>query len=140
MGNEQDADGDPKLLEYKATGAEGAGHEVYNVIQSQQKLDDIVKSRKAPAKPAAIEDEDEAWAKAFDNDLERMREKSGKDKKDKKSLKKDKKDLKEMMKEAKRLKKEAKEMKKTKKDDKKTKKAKKGKTAKEESSSSSSSS
>jgi len=123
--NDKDEDGDPKLLEYKATGAEGVGHGVYNVTKGQQRIDEVAKVRKAPTSKAGLEDEDEAWAKAFEDSL-----KTGGDgkekKKDKKSMKKEKKDLKEMLKEAKRLKKETK---KTKKEAKKMKKVKKeGKT------------
>merc|ERR1712087_1044924 len=41
-----DENGDPKLLEYKATGAEGRGHGVYNAIKSQQKIDEIEAQKK----------------------------------------------------------------------------------------------
>merc|ERR1719326_1766535 len=66
---EKDEDGDPKLLEYKATGAEGKGHGVYNAIKSQQQIADVVSQRKKIGGPLAPEDEDEAWAKAFENSL-----------------------------------------------------------------------
>merc|ERR1712066_243714 len=39
--NDLDENGDPKLLGYKPTGAEGGGYEVYNVVASQKKMDEI---------------------------------------------------------------------------------------------------
>merc|ERR1719487_2847040 len=39
--NDLDENGDPKLLEYEATGAEGKGHKVYNVVDSQKLIHDI---------------------------------------------------------------------------------------------------
>merc|ERR1712066_110533 len=91
--NDVDEDGDPKLLEYKATGAEGAGQGVYNVTKGQQKLDEVVKGRKAVVSKG-IEDEDEAWAKAFEESMKKDaggKEKKNKKKKDKKTMKKEKK-------------------------------------------------
>mmetsp|Transcript_32917 Transcript_32917/g.83384 ORF Transcript_32917/g.83384 Transcript_32917/m.83384 type:complete len:288 (-) Transcript_32917:156-1019(-) len=127
--NDKDEDGDPKLLEYKATGAEGGGHGVYNVTKGQQKIDEVVKGRKASTSKAAIEDEDEAWAKAFEESLKKGGDgKEKKKKKDKKDVKKEKKELKEMLKEAKRLKKETKKAKKDAKMMKKVKKEGKGKS------------
>lgn len=134
--NDLDAEGDPKLLEYNATGAEGKGHAVYNVVSGQKKIDEIHRGKKGVAAPSKPEDEDEKWAKLFEaglKDEEKSGTKSGKEKKSKKS---EKKDLKEMLKEAKRLKKEAKKVKK----DSKGKDKGKKKKAKSESSSSSKSS
>lgn len=141
--NDLDADGDPKLLEYKATGAEGAGHQSYNVVKGQQKIHDINKNKREAKAGATIEDKDEAWAKAFEDGLQRENDDgktSKKEKKSKKSSKEEKMDLKEMLKEAKRLKKETKDLKKAKKESKSSGKVKKkGKAAKSESSDSSSS-
>lgn len=116
--NDLDENGDPKLLEYKATGAEGKGYQVYNQLDSQKKLQNVVEERQKYQEErkskAAPEDEDEAWARSFedkvkvDNEMEKERKKL-------KKLKKDKKELKKMKKEAKRLKKEAKKAKKEKK-------------------------
>jgi len=116
--NDLDENGDPKLLEYKATGAEGKGYQIYNQLDSQKKLQNVVEERQKYQEErkskAAPEDEDEAWARSFedkvkvDNEMEKERKKL-------KKLKKDKKELKKMKKEAKRLKKEAKKAKKEKK-------------------------
>lgn len=111
--NDLDENGDAKLLEYHATGAEGKGHRVYNVMDGQKKIDEIHRGKKGvPQGPSKPEDEDEAWAKAFEAGLQDEAEKSKKSGKEKKSVKKEKKDLKEMLKEAKRLTKEAKKVKK----------------------------
>merc|ERR1719261_364784 len=64
--NEKDEDGDPKLLEYEATGAEGKGHRVYNTLESQKKINDVALQRRKPVAPKGPEDEDEAWAKQFE--------------------------------------------------------------------------
>lgn len=146
--NELDEDGDPKLLEYKATGAEGKGHGVYNVTKGQKHIDDVAQGKRPREnKVAAIEDEDEKWAKSFEADLAREKERKEKKqkkkekKKEKKEKKKEKKggkmDLEEMKREAKRLKEEAK---KAKEEARSLKKVKKGGKVKQESSASSSSS
>jgi len=116
--NDLDENGDAKLLEYKATGAEGKGYQIYNELDSQKKLQNVVEDRQKyqddRKSKAAPEDEDEAWARSFedkvkvDNEIDKERKKL-------KKLKKDKKELKKMKKEAKRLKKEAKKAKKEKK-------------------------
>jgi len=104
-----DENGDPTLLEYSATGAEGKGIGVCNVVKSQQSIEEARQRKKKPdLAKAALEDEDEAWAKAFDASLAQGKKK----KKDKKDLKKEKKELKKVLKEAKRLKKENKKAKK----------------------------
>mmetsp|Transcript_83408 Transcript_83408/g.239574 ORF Transcript_83408/g.239574 Transcript_83408/m.239574 type:complete len:292 (-) Transcript_83408:280-1155(-) len=109
-----DENGDPKLLEYKATGAEGQGQGVYNALDGQKKIHDIQKVKKAVAvKKLTAEDGDEAWAKAFEQTLNNTggkdkQKKDKKDKKSKKSVKEEKQELKEMLKEAKRLKEETK--------------------------------
>merc|ERR1712066_716421 len=68
-----DENGDPKQLEYKATGAEGLGAGVYNVTKQQSKIaeiEDLKKQRRGqPNAPA--EDDDEAWAKAFEESLKK---------------------------------------------------------------------
>jgi len=108
---EKDEDGDPKLLEYKATGAEGRGYQEYNVIKSQQRISEVSAQRRELAAPAAPKDEDEAWAKAFEDSLRRGSEKEcHKKSKSGQVRKKDKMDLKSMQKEAKRLKREAKKV------------------------------
>merc|ERR1712113_425680 len=83
--DDKDEDGDPKLLEYKATGAEGGGHGVYNVTKGQQRIDEVLKGKKAATSKAAVEDEDEAWAKAFEESLKKGGD--GKEKKKKKGQK-----------------------------------------------------
>eukprot|EP00405_Crypthecodinium_cohnii_P017213 CAMPEP_0206458988 /NCGR_PEP_ID=MMETSP0324_2-20121206/23908_1 /ASSEMBLY_ACC=CAM_ASM_000836 /TAXON_ID=2866 /ORGANISM="Crypthecodinium cohnii, Strain Seligo" /LENGTH=278 /DNA_ID=CAMNT_0053930453 /DNA_START=36 /DNA_END=872 /DNA_ORIENTATION=+ len=125
--NDLDENGDPKLLEYKATGAEGKGTGVYNVLDGQKKIEEIQKGKKeVVVKTAKIEDEDEAWAKAFESSLASPSKKDKKDKKAKKDKKKEKKakkkdkkkelkaqkeELKKMLAEAKRLNEEAKKAK-----------------------------
>mmetsp|Transcript_46205 Transcript_46205/g.100411 ORF Transcript_46205/g.100411 Transcript_46205/m.100411 type:complete len:287 (-) Transcript_46205:72-932(-) len=108
--NEVDADGDPKLLEYKATGAEGAGHEVFNVIAGQKQIAEIAGQRRERTSFKA-EDEDEAWAKAFEQTIKSDKE-LAKEKRMKLMMKQEKKELKMVRKEAKKLKKEAKKAKK----------------------------
>lgn len=113
--NDLDENGDPKLLEYKASGAEGQGYQVYNVLESQKKIVAAMDARKnywedKKAKEAP-EDEDEAWARSFEENLQDQKE-VDKERKRLKKLKKDKKELKRMKKEAKKLKKEAKKVKK----------------------------
>mmetsp|Transcript_33495 Transcript_33495/g.104008 ORF Transcript_33495/g.104008 Transcript_33495/m.104008 type:complete len:288 (+) Transcript_33495:82-945(+) len=121
--DQQDEDGDPKLLEYKATGAEGAGQGVYNVVGTQRRLAEVHGQRRSrPAGPAAPEDEDEAWARAFEEGLKDLggggaeggerKERKGKTKKKKKNkFRKELEELKRMKKETKRLKKETKKAK-----------------------------
>lgn len=113
--NDLDENGDPKLLEYKASGAEGQGYQVYNVLESQKKIVAAMEARKnywedKKAKEAP-EDEDEAWARSFEENLQDQKD-LDKERKRLKKLKKDKKELKRMKKEAKKLKKEAKKVKK----------------------------
>lgn len=108
-----DENGDPTLLEYNATGAEGAGRAAFNVTAGQKRIADVEAQRKRRnGGPVAPEDEDEAWAKQFEASLNTC---AGADKKkgSKDKLKKDMKELEDMKKEAKRLKKEAKQFKKT---------------------------
>mmetsp|Transcript_85579 Transcript_85579/g.223314 ORF Transcript_85579/g.223314 Transcript_85579/m.223314 type:complete len:287 (+) Transcript_85579:94-954(+) len=109
-----DENGDPTLIEYKATGAEGLGHGVYNVIDGQKKIDAVQSQKRKQPEKKGTEDEDEAWAKAFEDGL-----KKGQDDADArrqlKELRKAKKELKNMKKEAKMLKKAAKKAKKAKK-------------------------
>ena len=143
--NDLDENGDPKLLPYMASGAEGKGYQVYNVLESQKKIVKTMEARKVymdekKAKEAP-EDADEAWARSFEENLQDMKE-SEKERKRLKKLKKDKKELKKMKKEAKRLKKEAKKGKKEKrkaeiKEEVKKEEMKKKKKAKSESDSSS---
>ena len=139
--NDLDENGDPKLLEYKASGAEGQGYQVYNVLESQKKIVAAMEARKnyweeKKAKEAP-EDEDEAWARSFEENLQDIKEVE-KEKKRLKKLKKDKKELKRMKKEAKKLKKEAKKVKKEQKKNKNESKVKEEKTKKEVKSESSS--
>lgn len=137
--NDKDEEGDPKLLEYKATGAEGKGHQVYNVLDSQQKFADIQEEKKNRATQKVLEDEDEAWAKEFEDNLKGLGDMpSFKQLGEKKKLQDAKKELKRMKKEAKKLKKEAKKAKKAKKAKREAKAAEKGTKAKKSSSSSSS--
>merc|ERR1712060_522796 len=86
MGDEENLDenGDPTLIEYKATGAEGLGHGVYNAIEGQKKIHDIQsQSRKQPERRTP-EDEDEARAKAFEDGLKKAAKKAKKAKRVKK--------------------------------------------------------
>lgn len=119
-----DENGDPTLMEYNATGAEGAGQHVYNVIGSQKKIAEI-HSQKREIKINKPEDEDEAWAKAFDKSVkqegqEEIKRERKKLKKEMKELKKNaKKETKKAKKEAKKLKEATKAVKKEAKDSKK---------------------
>merc|ERR1712060_769581 len=102
-----DENGDPTLIPYNATGAEGKGIGEYNVVASQKRMDEINSQRKKTATSLKREDDDEAWAKAFEQSLADMdvkKKKKNKDKKGKKQLKLDIKEIKKMEKEAKRLK------------------------------------
>jgi len=69
--NDLDENGDAKLLEYKATGAEGKGYQIYNELDSQKKLQNVVEDRQKyqddRKSKAAPEDEDEAWARSFED-------------------------------------------------------------------------
>lgn len=108
-----DENGDPTVKKYEATGAEGKGHGVYNVLGSQKKMNDIAEQRQqsTQARGGKREDEDEAWAKAFEATLKE----SGGAEDELEELRKAKKELKKMKEEAKRLKKESKKSKKEKK-------------------------
>merc|ERR1712157_628747 len=112
--NDLDENGDPKLLEYHATGAEGKGHQVYNVLDSQKKISDVADQKKKVVHKRTPDDEDEAWAKSFEDSLKDMGDVKvamKKAKKSKKDVKKEKEDLKKILEETKRLKKEAKKAK-----------------------------
>merc|ERR1712060_866437 len=89
-----DENGDPTLIEYKATGAEGLGHGVYNAIEGQKKIHDIQSQRRKQPERRAPEDEDEAWAKAFEDGLKKeqakMLKKAAKKAKKSKKVKKEK--------------------------------------------------
>lgn len=74
---ERDPDGFKKRLPYEPTGAEGKGIGVYNVTESQRKLNAMGKL-KLEATTAAMrsvvgtkkeEDDDDLWAKQFENSL-----------------------------------------------------------------------
>merc|ERR1711933_311353 len=89
--------------------------------EGQRKITEISAQKRTSVGPAAPEDEDEAWAKAFEENLKQIvdsRPSGKKDKKkdkkklDKKELKDAKKEIKKMKEEAKRLEKEAKKVKK----------------------------
>merc|ERR1712046_480254 len=57
-----DENGDPTLIEYKATGAEGHGHCVYNAVASQKTIAEVDAERRkraAAATKGEPEDEDE---------------------------------------------------------------------------------
>merc|ERR1712087_294568 len=43
-----DENGDPKLLQYEATGAEGKGHGAYNALESQKKIVAIESQKRKP--------------------------------------------------------------------------------------------
>lgn len=105
-----DENGDPKLLEYVATGAEGKGQRAYNVLESQKKIHEVVNQKKKTIAIARPEDEDEAWAKAFEASLQQA---GGVDDraslKDTKKSRKHKMDIQTMKKETKRMEKEVKE-------------------------------
>mmetsp|Transcript_110708 Transcript_110708/g.236463 ORF Transcript_110708/g.236463 Transcript_110708/m.236463 type:complete len:291 (+) Transcript_110708:91-963(+) len=134
-----DENGDPKLKEYKASGAEGGGHGVYNVTKGQAKLAEVEGQKRKLEAPQTKEDDDEAWARAFEESLKSGGDLGlGKVKKEKKSLKQDKAEIKQMKKEAKALKKEVRQLKKKKKA-KRAKNAKGGKKVKSEEESSPSS-
>lgn len=138
--DEKDEDGDPKLLEYEATGAEGKGYQVYNALDSQKKISEIADQKKKVVQQRAPDDADEAWAKSFEASLKDMGHETTdkmKKKKSKKDVKKEKEDLKKILEETKRLQKEAK---KAKEDAKKKKEVKMERGVKSEESSSSSSS
>lgn len=110
--NEKDEDGDPKLLEYKATGAEGKGYQVFNVLEGQKKISEVAEQQKKPAAgPAKQEDEDEAWAKAFEDSIRKSDDGFEKKLKIQKAMKKDQSELKKLKKQTKKLKMEAKKAK-----------------------------
>merc|ERR1712070_181958 len=109
-----DENGDAKMIEYQATGAEGRGHQVYNVTKGQSKITEVVDGKRDKPGKAGKQDEDEAWAAAFEQgledeaEMERIRE-------EKAALKREMKEIEKRKKEAKKLKKEAKKAKKEKK-------------------------
>merc|ERR1712060_542242 len=109
MGDEENLDenGDPTLIEYKATGAEGLGHGVYNAIEGQKKIHDIQSQRRKQPERKAPEDEDEAWAKAFEDGLKKEQDDAGA-RRQLKELRKAKKELKDIKKEKGAVKKEKK--------------------------------
>lgn len=106
-----DEDGDPKLLEYKATGAEGAGYNVCNVVKSQANIAETTRHKVQQA-THAVQDEDEVWANAFEQSLEaekrrlKKEKKREKEKHDKRALKRAKKELKKAKKKARLVKSE----------------------------------
>merc|ERR1712083_624741 len=104
--NDLDENGDPKLLEYKPTGAEGAGHEVYNVVGSQKKMDEINSKRKSKPVKFEKQDEDEAWAQSFEAEMQKLGAEDARIAKKKKEKKKNKKFLKKALKEIKKMEKE----------------------------------
>lgn len=114
-----DENGDPTLLEYSATGAEGKGYKVYNEVGSQKKIAEASDRRRQRAaqdkQNAEPDDADEKWAREFESKLAGEASR--------KALKKEKKELKKMAKETRKLNKLAKDAKKAKKQ------AKKGKAA-----------
>lgn len=125
-----DEDGDPTLKEYTATGAEGHGQQVHNVTEAQRKISEVERQKQRKvAEPAAPDDEDEAWAKSFEESLKQMDPggSAGKKKSKGGKIKEAKKEIKLLMKEAKKLKKETQKAKKAAKKRKKEKVEKKGK-------------
>lgn len=110
--DEKDEDGDPVLLEYKATGAEGLGQHVHNITEVQKKISEIQSQKHKVVEQSVPEDEDEAWAKSFEESLKRMDAGSNAGKKDTERLKDAKKEIKNIKKEAKKLKKETQKAKK----------------------------
>ena len=70
---ELDEEGFKKRIPYEPTGAEGKGIGVYNVTESQKKLSAMQQGqmRMMEANVSKIEDEDEAWAKAFDQSIKK---------------------------------------------------------------------
>lgn len=117
--DEDDLDeyGDPKLLKYEASGAEGKGIGQYLTLDSTKKITEVTQKRDEKIfKETFQEDADEAWARAFEENLKSK--KSGKDEKKlqkklqkiakKKAKREKKKAKKEAKKEAKKAKKTAK--------------------------------
>lgn len=108
-----DADGDPTLLEYKATGAEGVGHGMYNALPSQQRATEAAREKEMRRKKLQAElgpeDEDEAWARQFEQTLKGTTAED--DKKLRKAKKKKKEKLKQELKVIKQLKMELKRVK-----------------------------
>ncbi len=70
---ELDDEGFKKRIPYEPTGAEGKGIGVYNVTESQKKLSAIQQGQSRmmneSSMAAKIEDEDEAWAKMFEQSM-----------------------------------------------------------------------
>ena len=67
----KDADGLAKRVEYVLTGAEGKGVGVYNVTESQRRLNQIAQVRPTGEVKSAALDDDEAWAKEFEHQMKR---------------------------------------------------------------------
>ena len=66
---ELDAEGFKKRIPYEPTGAEGKGIGVYNVTESQKRLAAMQQSQTQMMVKESVEDEDEAWAKAFEQSM-----------------------------------------------------------------------
>mmetsp|Transcript_21878 Transcript_21878/g.51091 ORF Transcript_21878/g.51091 Transcript_21878/m.51091 type:complete len:316 (+) Transcript_21878:57-1004(+) len=114
-----DENGDPKLIKYQASGAEGKGYQVYNALESEKKLQEVYTQREAEiaqkVQQREEQDDDEVWAKQFEESLktqESLKETSKKLKKEKKVEKKIMKAIKKMKKERKMWKKAIKRKKK----------------------------
>lgn len=107
-----DENGDPKLLKYEASGAEGKGVGQTLTLDSTKNIHEVTQARDAKLQRETYrEDHDEAWARAFEESL--TKQKSDKDQKklekklQKQQKKKEKKEKKKAKKEAKKaLKKE----------------------------------
>ena len=63
---EVDSEGFPLRLPYEPTGAEGKGIGVFNVTESQRKLNMTGAALEKMAAPKKEEDEDELWARQFE--------------------------------------------------------------------------
>lgn len=69
--SEKDADGLPRRIPYEATGAEGKGVGVYNVTESQRRLNQRMKAEPQSVKHAEL-DEEQLWAQRFDESLKKQ--------------------------------------------------------------------
>lgn len=78
--NDLDEDGNPKVIEYKATGAEGGGIGAFGVTKSEQKLQEVRDGNKVREPVAKIEDDDVTWEASFRKQM-RKEEKRAKRKK-----------------------------------------------------------
>merc|ERR1712112_683806 len=83
-----DEDGQEKLLDYEATGAEGKGIGIHTVVDSQKRLKEIVPTNQTPER---IKDGDDLWAAEFEKALASRESGTMRKKKRKKDNKKDKK-------------------------------------------------